>query len=133
MAIFKMIVTVFTSDRLSGFRIKVDNAQIGGYRTIPGTNRTPGQFPTLIILLSDTQKMKGHLKYLISSWFDQHCFNLLFSKRENHKLFLKHHKIPIKIKSKSRNVKISNAKDHGLQNLYRMVENSVRRASEDQK
>ena len=63
-----------------------------GYRTIPGTNRTPGQFPTVIILLSDSEKMKGHLKQLMSSRCNQHFDNLLFFKRENHKLFLKHHK-----------------------------------------
>ena len=61
-------------------------------RTIPGTNRTPGQFPTVIILLSDSEKMKGHLKQLMSSRCNQHFDNLLFFKRENHKLFLKHHK-----------------------------------------
>ena len=57
-------------------------------RTIPGTNRTPGQFPTVIILLSDSEKMKGHLKQLMSSRCNQHFDNLLFFKRENHKLFL---------------------------------------------
>ena len=58
-----------------------------GYRTIPGTNRTPGQFPTVIILLSDSEKMKGHLKQLRCSRCNQHFDNLLFFKRENHKLF----------------------------------------------
>ena len=65
---------------------------VDSYRTIPGTNRTPGQFPTVIILLSYSEKMKGHLKQLMSSRCNQHFDNLLFFKRENHKLFLKHHK-----------------------------------------
>ena len=60
---------------------------VDGYRTIPGTNRTPGQFPTVIILLSDSEKMKGHLKQLRRSRCNQHFDNLLFFKRENHKLF----------------------------------------------